>query len=276
MITGINIVRNCIQTGYPFIEAILSAYPMCGEYLVNDGGSTDGTLEALITLSHVYPHLRVLQIPDGDNIRWDSVSDQINQMISESQGDILFLGNADELIHERDLPRVTKFLEITPWLPVYRFDRKEIKQDWSGFGEDVYHPARLTHNVEGLYQDWNSYGGDEFMQRHPEGRKWFDPNRRMKMCIDLHHLYNMFPENRVEKLRNDAEYLAPGDKQRVRTYEKLKDSAPQYMKPKQVWGGLPALARGLPYMGKYHIRECLYDVDWVEKVTGLNYGEVNV
>jgi hypothetical protein len=81
----------------------------------------------------------------------------------------------------------------------------------------------------------------------------------------------MFPENRVAKLRNDAQYLAPGDKIRVGHYERMKDSKPEYVTPKRIYYNLPALAKGLPYMSKYHIRECLYDKNWVEKVTGLDY-----
>ena len=265
MITGINIVRNCIQTGYPFIEAILSVYPLCEEYLVNDGGSTDGTLEALLNLVKVYPKLRVLQIPDGDNIRWDSVSNQINHMIGEAQGDTIFLGNADELIHENDVGPIRYFISRREER-VLRFDRMEVKQDWSGFGKDVYHPARIARNIKGIRQNWNSYGGDEFL--YDDG--WSDPERNNRLDLPLYHLYNMFPENRIEKLRNDAEYLAPGDKQRVRTYEKLKHSQPVYRKPENVWSELPALSRGLAYMSKYEVRECLYDKLWVNSVTDLS------
>ena len=266
MITGINVVRNCINTGYPFVEAILSAYPLCDEYFVNDGGSTDGTLEALEDLQMSYPKLVIYQIKDTENIRWDSVSNQINEMIQDAQGEVIFLGNADELIHEKDLIRVKD--NASPMhCSVLRFDRREVKTDWGGLGSDVYHPARLAANYENVRQDWNSYGGDEFLYDFG----WPDPNRVNKMGILLYHLYNMFPENRVEKLRNDAEYLSPGDAHRVRVYETMKHSKPKHVSPTKVWDGLPALARGLPYMAKYRVRECLFNRLWVERVTGLTY-----
>ncbi|GAJ07450.1 unnamed protein product, partial [marine sediment metagenome] len=146
-------------------------------------------------------------------------------------------------------------------------DRKEVKHDWGGLGSDVYHPARIARNYNNIRQDWNAYGGDEFLYSHG----WPDPDRHSRLDVTLYHLYNMFPENQVAKLRNDAEYLSPGDAHRVRVYESMRNSRPQYKAPTKIWGGLPALARGLPYMAKYRVRECLFNVDWVESVTGLDY-----
>jgi len=269
MITGINVVRDCIRTGYPWVEAILSAYPLCDEYFVNDGGSTDGTLETLYKLKKHYPRIQVFTIPDEDNIRWDSVSNQINTMIQHAQGRIIFLGNADELIHEKDIPYIRERLR-TMTEDVLRFDRREPKHDWSGLGKAVYHPARIAANYANVRQNWNRYGGDEFLYDHG----WPDPDRRNRLGVTLYHLYNMFPENRVEKLRNDAEYLAPGDKHRVKIYEVMKDSKPVYKSPSKIWGGLPALARGLPFMARYKVRESLFHRRWVEQITGLDYSEV--
>lgn len=43
-VSGVYTCRNSIEVGYPFVEAILSALPLCDEFLINDGGSVDGTL----------------------------------------------------------------------------------------------------------------------------------------------------------------------------------------------------------------------------------------
>jgi len=266
MITGINVVRNCIENGYPWVESILSAYPMCDEYLVNDGGSTDGTRETLQQLQRIYPRIKIYHIPDTDNIRWDSVSSQINHLIHEAQGDIIFLGNADELIHEQDLQKVQQDAEETT-LRILRFNRREITHNWSKLSEETYHPARIAKNIKGIYQNWNSYGGDEFL--YDDG--WPDPDRKYRMEITLYHLYNLFPENHLNKLRNDATYLAPGDITRVKTYECFKENERRYVFPENIYRHLPAIAKGLPYMGKYQVRECLFNKDWVETVTGLKY-----
>ena len=43
MISGFMIVKDVLRQGYPFVEAIASALPICDEFLISDGYSTDGT-----------------------------------------------------------------------------------------------------------------------------------------------------------------------------------------------------------------------------------------
>ena len=269
MITGINPVRNCIENGYPIIESILSKYPICREYKINDGGSTDGTLEALTELSEVYPKITLYQIPDIENTRWDSCTVQVNHMIKETKTPWIYLDNADEVFHEHDLLEVQKELSTTPHR-IMRYPRKEVSHSWGKLCEDVYYPARAAKKMKQLYMDWNPYGGDEFL--YDDG--WHDPKRLIKSNIPLYHLLNMFPDNKLTKLKHDAEYISPGDKRRVEIYNVFKNSTFSYSKPKNIYNRLPALTHGLIYMSKYKIRECLFDREWVEMVTGLDYGEV--
>jgi len=39
------IVKNALNQGYPFLEAIVQALLVCDEMLIGDGGSTEGTLQ---------------------------------------------------------------------------------------------------------------------------------------------------------------------------------------------------------------------------------------
>ena len=269
MITAINTIRNGIVNGYPLVEAILSVLPLVDEYLVNDGGSTDGTLEVLKRMEKTFPKIRLYQILDRPNVRWDCVSDILNFFIEEARGDWIFLGNMDELLHERDIPQIKRFIEETEW-PIIRYQRREITHKWSRLSEEVYHPARTAKKQLGLYQNWNSYGGDEFIL--PEG--WIDPERTLQSPFIIYHLYAVFPQNMINKRRNDAEWLAPGDTHRVAIYERMrggqcgKVSPPN---PDEVYPDLPALARGLSQMSSYVVREELFDSKWLEEKTGLKY-----
>ena len=268
-ITGINTIRNGIENGYPLVESILSVLPLVDEYLINDGGSTDGTLSVLEKMEATFPKIRIFQIPDTPSVRWDCVSDVLNRFINTATGDWIFLGNMDELLHERDIPDIKNFIEKTEW-PIIRYQRREITHSWSTLGEETYHPARAAKKQSGLYQNWNGYGGDEFIV--PEG--WIDPERKLQSSHIIYHLYAVFPQNMMNKRRNDAERLAPGCQGRVAIYDEMKGN--QYdatsTPPKEhIYPDLPALARGLPFMTSYRVREELFDKAWLLEKTGLKY-----
>lgn len=269
MITGINTIRNGIENGYPFVESILSVLPLVDEYLINDGGSTDGTLEVLEQMVETFPKIKLFQIKDKPMVRWDCVSDVLNEFIRKIGDGWIFLGNADELLHEKDVPAINQFIDDCDW-PIIRYQRREVVKKWSKLSEAVYHPARTARKVEGLYQNWNGYGGDEFLTS--EG--WIDPNRHLQSDFIIYHLYAVFPQNMLNKRRNDAEWLAPGAKGRVAIYEGLKGAKySNYLppKPEDVYPDLPALAKGLVTMGAYEVREELFDPDWLWQTTGLKY-----
>lgn len=266
-ITGLNFFKDCIIHGYPFIESVLSALPFCDEYLVNDGGSTDGTLEALENLADTYSKVKVSRIPDIPNIRWDSCSIQSNTMIGYARGDWIFLGNADEFVHEDDVSMIKEYVDSRTVWDTMRFNRREVIRNWSDISDEVYHPGRFARKKWNLRMDWNAYGGDEFLY----GAAWDDPSRLNVMPFTLYHIYNMFPRNYMEKLRNDAEYISPGDKMRVNTYNRMKGSVIPETQVKKIYPYLPALARGLVGLKEYIVRPELYSPEFLEMETGLKY-----
>lgn len=252
-ISAILSVRNSIENGYPFVESILSVLSIVDEYLINDGGSTDGTLEVLHRLAEEHPKIRLFHMKDRQSERWDAICEQYLKMYSQAKGDWLFEGQADELIHERDSPKIKRFIETTKW-PIIRFHRREVVNNWSQLSQDIYHPARIARNVPRLYQDWNKYGGDEFLMKP---LYWIDPDRHHKSPFTLYHLYNMFPGNEYNKKRNDAQWLAPGDVSRVSNFGNTTSSY-IYRKPESVYWNLPKLAVGLVGMEFYRVREELF------------------
>ncbi|MCU0618764.1 MAG: hypothetical protein MUF40_02505 [Gemmatimonadaceae bacterium] len=93
-ISGCTVVRNAVIMGYPVVEAIRSILPLVDEYVVAVGRSD--------------PKLRIV-----DTI-WDTtkttggliLSEKTNEALAHCTGDWIFYLQADEVVHEDDLPRI--------------------------------------------------------------------------------------------------------------------------------------------------------------------------
>ena len=111
-ISGFMVVRNVVAQGYPFLEAIRAALPVCDEFLVSDGYSTDGTWEALQVLQSAHAD-KVRLFRDawrGDTRRGAIIANMTNILKPRCRFEYCFNLQANEVIHEttceqiRDLP----------------------------------------------------------------------------------------------------------------------------------------------------------------------------
>lgn len=110
-VSGFSYVRNGFNYGVPFLEAFQSILPICDEFVVAVGDSTDGTREAI-------ENLRSEKIKIIDTV-WDMsinkagaiFAQQSNIALDAITGDWAFHIQADEVISEKDLPKIKKALE---------------------------------------------------------------------------------------------------------------------------------------------------------------------
>ncbi|MFZ4544970.1 MAG: glycosyltransferase [Saprospiraceae bacterium] len=111
-ISGFTYVRNGFTFGYPFIESISSVLPIVDEMIVVIGDSIDGTKEAIIGLND--PKIKII-----DSV-WDEESrkngkifaQQSNLGIKMLKGKWALHIQVDEVIHENDLKKILKFMEL--------------------------------------------------------------------------------------------------------------------------------------------------------------------
>lgn len=128
-ISGFTFIRNGVSMGYPFIESIKSALPLCDEFVAVVCDGSDDTKQRLEKLKDENPKIRLI---DSDwNVTKKSgsiLSEKTNIAIKNISGDYGLYIQCDEGVHERDYERIIKVLE-------YNLDNKEIK----GFIFDYIH-----------------------------------------------------------------------------------------------------------------------------------------
>ena len=66
-VSGFSYVRNGFTYGYPFIESILSVLPLCDEFIMVVGDSTDGTREAVEKINS--PKIKIIDTVWDETMR---------------------------------------------------------------------------------------------------------------------------------------------------------------------------------------------------------------
>lgn len=104
-ISGFTFVRNAIDLYYPVVESITSILPICDEFIVAAGDSTDGTTELIRSIGD--PKIKIIEtVWDKTLVSGASNAQQTNIALDACTGDWAFYLQADEVVHEDDLQPV--------------------------------------------------------------------------------------------------------------------------------------------------------------------------
>ncbi len=106
-VSGFTIARNAIKFNYPILESIHSILRICDEFIVNVGDSDDDTLKLIQSIQN--PKLKIIQNKWDMSQGAEVLSHQTNLALKACSGKWAFYLQSDEIVHERDLPKI-KFL----------------------------------------------------------------------------------------------------------------------------------------------------------------------
>ena len=109
-ISGFSYIRNGFKYQYPFLQSIQTLLLFCDEVVVAVGQSTDGTWEALGELQKNNPQLQLIDTVWDEKLRQSGkvFAQQANIALRACTGDWIFHLQADELIHQNDIPLIKK------------------------------------------------------------------------------------------------------------------------------------------------------------------------
>jgi glycosyltransferase involved in cell wall biosynthesis len=103
-VSGFTFCRNAVKYDYPIVESIRSVLPICDEFIVNVGRGDDGTLELIQSIGD--PKVKIVESVWDETLRKDGLiySQQTNIALAQCTGDWALYIQADEVMHEDDLP----------------------------------------------------------------------------------------------------------------------------------------------------------------------------
>lgn len=109
-VTGFSFIRNAVKNDYPIVQAILSVLPICDEFVIAVGDSTDNTLELIESIDS--PKIKIIHTVWDESIReggktFAQETDKAYSAISKDT-DWAFYIQGDECVHEDYLPVIKK------------------------------------------------------------------------------------------------------------------------------------------------------------------------
>ncbi len=114
-VSGFTFLRNGQKLGYPFVESIRSILPLVDEFVIALGPCDDETEQMIREIND--PKIRIIPTQWNENIRPDySVKgfvygQQKSIALFNCTGDWAFYLEADEVLHEKDLPQIRAAME---------------------------------------------------------------------------------------------------------------------------------------------------------------------
>ena len=107
-VSGFTFCRNAVRYDYPVVESIRSILPIVDEFIVNVGQCEDGTLGLIRSIGE--PKIRIVESVWDETLRKDGLiyAQQTNIALAQCTGDWAFYLQADEVIHEDDVPRIVE------------------------------------------------------------------------------------------------------------------------------------------------------------------------
>jgi hypothetical protein len=178
LVSGLSIIKNGIRLGYPFLESIRSAIDICEEFVVVVDPGEDDTLEMLHELQMAEPKLKIIETVWSEKVRPQQcvLAQQTNIGLHQCKGDWVLYLQANEVLHENDLPHLLKLMKEhkdNAEVEAMLFERLTFWADYTHllkvypdrfkFSPRIVRPHIGTHSIRdamsfAVFDDWSTHG----------------------------------------------------------------------------------------------------------------------
>ncbi|MBI3608034.1 MAG: glycosyltransferase [Nitrospirae bacterium] len=209
-VSGFTFCRDAVRFDYPLVESIRSILPIVDEYVVNVGKSDDATLELVRSIGD--PKIRIIESIWDESLRKDGLifSQQTNLALAQCVGDWAFYLQADEVVHEEDLPRILAAMQqhlADQRVLGLLFRYLHFKGDYQSIDPWMYRREIRVIRNNGAVRSWGDATG--FACSGPSGEQGLKPQTatwRQTGARIFHYGWVKDPRTLVQKKRTQITY----------------------------------------------------------------------
>jgi len=244
-ISGFSYIRNGFTYQYPFLESVQSILPICDEFVIAVGNSTDGTRDAIEALND--PKIRIIDTIWDEQMRKGGTifAQQANRALDGCTGDWLFHIQADEIIHEQDLPTIRAAIQASDAderVEGLLFDFLNFYGSYNYLNGSRYqHKKEIRIFRSGLHA--RSYRDSQGFRKYPPPQQPDAKGDKLRVRHTgvpvYHYSYVRSPRQMYEKSRHFSSFYL-GDAQLEKHYEGHQEEANYY-----------AIERVIPFTGTH-------------------------
>lgn len=227
MISGFMIVKDVLKQGYPFVEAVASSLPICDEFLISDGYSTDGTFEVVQKIANLNKKVKVFRQEWPREKRYSVLADVTNWIRTKCSYDHIFYIQANEIVHEESVKFLKALPEICPEVETFSLPFVHLMGNYKFSEQFRLRFSRNLLSIIAVGDAWSLGNSKDFVRsealnslKNPRklfqfigrGVQWTYANtcgnpisRAFYLPRPIFRYWSMFPRNFLEKCLNHRE-----------------------------------------------------------------------
>jgi len=233
MISGFMIVKDVIKPGYPFVEAVASALPVCDEFLISDGYSTDGTYKAVARIAELNSKVKVFRQEWPKEKRFTLLADVTNWIRAKCSHEYIFSIQANEIVHEDSVQFLKALPKMCPEADTFSLPFLHLMKNFKFSEQFRLRFSKNLPNIVATGDAWSLGVSRKFVRsealkcvRHPKrlaryvgrGVQWTYANvcgnplsRAIYLPKPVYRYWSLFPRDCLEKCRNHKELFNVDD-----------------------------------------------------------------
>ncbi len=182
MISGFMTLKNVVKTGYPFVEAIASSLPICDEFLISEGFSTDGTFEVLQKIEKLNKKVKLFRHEWPSTQKYSVIAEVTNLIRAKCSRNYIFSIQANEIVHEDSVELLKALPEICPQVNTFSFPFVHLARDQRFYEDYRLRFSKNLSNIVAVCDAWTLGPSDAFTKS--ETLKCATHPRRLKQYIN--------------------------------------------------------------------------------------------